>query len=347
MKLFKTVGDFFALDIGTTAVRVLQLSRSGANWNLVHYATAPVDIRVSTSDAPEDQKKLGEIITSAIGQSGIRTRDVVLGIPSNKMFATVVDLPDMSGAELASTIKYQAEQYVPMGLDEAKIDWAVVGKSQKDQSMNEVLLASVPNSFTESRLDLVESLGLNVVAVEPESLALVRALLPANTQDARLILEVGDFASDLVMTMGDGPRLIRSIPTGFQTFLKASAQNLNIQQQQAQQFLLKFGIMPDKLEGQILRSVESTVDQYIAEVAKSVKFFQTKYPSVNVSAVHLSGYGSMIPGFAEHVAEQIGIPAQPTSPWQRVTVSANDQTNLQPMSAQFAVAIGLAERIAE
>lgn len=344
MKAFGSVGDFFALDIGTTAIRIVQLARSGNTWNLVKYATVPVDIRISNSDSPEDQKKLAEVITTAIGQSGIRSRNVVLGVPSTRMFATVIDLPDMSHQELTSTIKYQAEQYIPMSLDEVKIDWAVLGKSPKDQTKNEILLASVANSFSEQRLDLIEGLGLNVLAIEPDSLALCRSLLPEGVTDGRLIVDFGDFSSDVVMTLGDSPRLIRSIPTGYRSLIKSAGQNLNIQEQQAAQFILKFGLVPDKLEGQILRALDSTMEQFAAELIKSVKFFQTKYPSTPVSSILLSGYAATIPGFGDYLLNKVGIPVQISTPWQRVRVSASDQPSLQSVSTQFSVAVGLAQR---
>ncbi|HET6622845.1 MAG TPA: type IV pilus assembly protein PilM [Candidatus Saccharimonadales bacterium] len=344
MKIFPAVGDYFALDIGTTAIRAIQLSGSHNAWTLERYGIAPVDLRVSTSDAAEDQRKLAEIITTVIGQSGIRSRNVILGIPSNKMFATVIDMPDMPKEELANTIKYQAEQYIPMSIDEAKIDWTVIGKSINDPTKNEILLASVANSFSESRLDLVEGLGLNVLAIEPDSLGLVRSLLPAGVADGRLIVEIGDFATDIVMTCGDNPRLIRSIPTGFQTLVKAATQNLNVQPNQAQQFIMKFGLQPDKLEGQVLRAMEATLEQFVSEIDKSVKFFKTRYPSVNVSGMIVSSYGVTIPGLSHYLGEKVGLTAEIGNPWQRVRVSTADQTKLQPMSAQFAVAIGLAQR---
>ncbi|RWZ79517.1 MAG: type IV pilus assembly protein PilM [Candidatus Chaera renei] len=344
MKLFTSVGDFFALDIGTTAVRVVQLEGGGNSWSLAKYGVSQVDIKISTSDAREDQKRLGEVITSVIGQSGIRTRNVVLGVPSNKMFATVVELPDMPAQELAGTIKYQAEQYIPMSIDEAKVDYAVLGKSLKDPTKNEVLLASVSNAFSESRLDLVEGLGLNVVAIEPDSVALARSLLPPATPDARLIMEVGDFATDIVMTYADAPRLVRSIPVGMQTLIKAACQNLNIQENQALQFILKFGLQPDRLEGQIFKALELTLDQFIGETVKSLKFFQTRYPSVPVGSMIMSDYGVTIPAFADYLAQKAGIRAQLGNPWQRVHVAQADQVKLQPLSAQFAVAIGLAQR---
>lgn len=344
MKLIPKVGDYFALDIGTTAVRAIQLTGGPGSWSLAHYGVAPIDIRMSSSDSPEDQRKLAEVIMSVIGQSRISATDVVLGIPSDKMFATVVDLPEMPAGELASTIKYQADQYIPMSLDEAKIDWAVLGKSMKDSTQNEVLIASVANKFSESRLDLIEGLGFSVVAIEPDSVALARALQPNGTPDGRLILEIGDFNTDIVITYDNSPRLIRSIPVGVQTFVKTTSQNLNVQPEQAQQFIMKFGVQKDKLEGQIFRAMETTLEQFVAEVVKSIKFFQTRYPSIPLSAIILSNYAATVPGFGQFLGEKIGIKAELGNPWQQVRVNNADQSTLQPYSSQFAVAIGLAQR---
>jgi type IV pilus assembly protein PilM len=338
MKLFSSVGEFFALDIGTTAVRVVQLKQSGDAWNLVKYGSAP------SSDAPEDQKRLGDVITNLISQTGIAERNVVVGIPSNKMFATVVDLPDLPAQELASTIKYQAEQFIPMSIDEAKIDWAVLGKSLRDPQKNEVLLASVANKFSEARLDLVESVGLNVVALEPDSLALVRALIPPTNQDAMMIVDFGDFSTDLVAVLGGSPRLIRSIPVGLQTLIKAATQNLNIDANQANQFIMKFGLHPDRLEGQILKSLDATLDQFVVEINKSVKFFQSRYPNVSLRYLMLSGYTLSVPAFGEYIAGKAGIQTVAGNAWGNVRYSPNLRDNLMQIAPQFAVAVGLAER---
>lgn len=344
MKLFSSVGEFFALDIGTTAVRVVQLRKSGDAWNLVKYGSAPVDIKVASSDAPEDQKRLGEVITNLVSQAGITERNVVVGIPSSKMFATVVDLPNLPAQELASTIKYQAEQFIPMSIDEAKIDWAVLGKSLRDPQKNEVLLASVANKFSEARLDLVEGIGLNVVALEPDSLALTRALVQPTNQDAMMIVDFGDFSTDLVAVLGGSPRLIRSIPVGLQTLVKAATQNLNIDSTQASQFIMKFGLHPDRLEGQILKSLDATLDQFVVEINKSVKFFQSRYPNVSLKYLMLSGYTLAVPAFGEYVAGKTGIQTVSGNAWGNVRYSPNLRDNLMQLAPQFAVAVGLAER---
>jgi type IV pilus assembly protein PilM len=346
MKINKVVGSFFALDIGTTAIRVVELSHSGHGWSLKQYGIQPIDIRLSESTAEKDQRALGEAISSVIAQAGIHTKDVAIGIPSQKTFATVVEIPNVANkAELNATIKYQAENYTPMKADESKIDWAVIGQSPNDSQKTEVLIASVQNTFTEARLDLLEGLGLDVIAIEPDSLALTRSLLPDGIQDGRLIIDVGDNATDLVMTLGTAPRLIRSIPVGFQTMIKTAKQNLNIEEQQAQQLLLKFGVMPDRLEGQLSRAVSSTTEQLIAEIQKSLKFFTTKYAGIGVGAILASGYSAVLPGLIDAISQRTNVPGQVATPWQHVNVPSGEQTKLAPISSQFAVAVGLAERL--
>ena len=101
MAIIKGMGDFFALDIGTNAIRVVQLTSSGQNnWHLQNYGYVPVDEKITASSSGETQGKLGEAIMTAVGQSGIKTTDVAVGLPSNKTFTTVVDIAAANQGEL-------------------------------------------------------------------------------------------------------------------------------------------------------------------------------------------------------------------------------------------------------
>lgn len=341
----RSVGDFFALDIGTNAVRVVQVSPSGAHgWNLQHFGYAPLDEQTSSSSSPEALRRLGEIIMTAVGQSGIKTKNVVVGLPSSKTFTTVIEVPIMSETELRNTLKYQVDQYIPMPINEAKVDWALLGTSLHDQKMQEVLLASTANTYAEERLEFIESLGLNVIAAEPDPIAMVRSLLPEGVPDARLIIDVGEQSTDLAVTFGDTPRLVRTIPIGIKSLVKAAVQNLNVQEDQARQFILKFGLAPDRLEGQVYRAIESTLDNFATELTKSIKFFQTRYPNTPVSGILLSGFSAIVPQFGDYVAAKTGIQASQANPWQRVNVAQVDQQQLMPIASEFATVIGLAQR---
>lgn len=339
------VGDFFALDIGTNAVRVVQLSSAGTDvWNLTHFGYAPLDEKVAAASSPEALRKLGEVIMTAVGQSGIKTKNVVIGLPSSKTFTTVIEVPLMPENELRNTIKYQVDQYIPMAVNEAKVDWALLGTSLHDPKMQEVLIASTANTYAEERLEFIESLGLNVIGAEPDPLAMIRSLLPAGVPDARLIIDVGEQSTDLAVTFGDTPRLVRTIPTGVKSLVKAAVQNLNVQEDQARQFILKFGLAPDRLEGQVYRAIESTLEGFATELTKSVTFFQTRYPNTPVGNVMLSGYGAIVPGFGDYISSKVGIQSSIANPWQKVRVSQTDQQQLAPIASQFATVIGLAQR---
>ena len=339
------VGDFFALDIGTDAVRVVQLVSSGSNtWSLANFGYAHLDEHISSSSSPEAQRKLGEVIMTAVGQSGIKTKNVAVGLPAGKTFTTVIEVPVMPENELHNTIKYQVDQYIPMAVNEAKVDWALLGPSLHDPKMQEVLIASTANSYSEERLEFLEGLGLNVIAEEPDPISMVRSLLPANVTDARLIIDIGEQSTDLVITYGDTPRLVRNIPTGVSSLIKSAVQNLNVQEDQARQFIYKFGLAPDKLEGQVFRAVESTLDTFVTEITKSVKYFQTRYPNVPIGGIVLSGYGATAPDFGNYISSKTNIPSAIGNPWQSVQVSQNDQQQLVSVAAEFAAVIGLAQR---
>lgn len=340
----KGVGDFFAVDIGTTAVRVVQLSQSTNGWTLSNYGYAPIDARTAASSSQESKRKLSDVIMTAIGQSGIKAKNVVIGLPSNKTFTTIIEVPASTEAELKSTLRYQLDQYIPMAINEAKVDWAPLGPSLHDPAMQEVLISSTANAYAEEQLELIEGLGFNVIGAEPDPIAMVRSLMPANTSDGQLIINIGEQSTDLAITQGGAPRLIRTIPTGLRSMVSAAVQNLNVEESQARQFILKFGLAPDRLEGQVYRAVEATLDAFAVEITKSIKFFQTRYPSAPVGGVIVSGFGAILPGFPEYISAKTGIQSVLGNPWQYVQVPQALQQQLAPIASEFATVVGLAQR---
>lgn len=304
----------------------------------------PIDVKLAQSDSKADQQRLAEVITSLIAEAKPSSRNVAVGLPSSKVFTTVVDFDVVPQGELGKALMYQADSLIPTPPSESKIDWAVIGESPKDKTKQEILLTSVPNSFIEQRLDVIESIGLNVIAFEPDSLALARALLGRGEAEPRLIIDMGQLATDLVVVMDDAPRLVRSIPTGTDAIVRAAVQNLNIDDKQAQQFVFKFGMSKDKLEGQVFQAISSTVDMLVGEVDKSIKFFQTRYPGKPLNQMVVAGGASVIPELPLYFANKFGATVEVGNAWRNVAYAADRQNELLAVSNQFSVAVGLAER---
>jgi len=345
MGLLTGVTDFFGLDLGTTAARIVQLKGEGPNKQLVRYAAAPIDTNVAASDANADQQKVVQVLRDLIASSQITTRNVAVGVPSHKVFTTVVDIDRLAPAELAKTIHLQADSLIPTPLEESKIDWAVLGDSPKDRTKQEVLLTSVTNEFIEKQLDMLESIGLNVIAFEPDNLALARALVAPEVTTPQVVLDIGYKTTDLVITMNGAPRLTRSIPTGTEAILRAAAQNLSIDQKQAEQFVFKFGLAENKLEGQIHQAIIGTVDIIVNEIDKSLKFFRARYTGATLDRIVVTGTAATLPDFPLYIANRVGLKVEIGNAWRNVTYPKAQQNELLGISSNFGVAVGLAERI--
>lgn len=345
MGLLNGVSAFFGLDIGTTAVRVVELRGNGTVKNLDRYAYVPVDSKLVLSDSKTDQQRLSQIIQNLVVQSGVSTRNVAVGIPSQKVFTAVVDFDRLPPAELAKAIHYQADSLIPTPLERSKMDWAVLGDSPKDKTKVEVLITSVENSFIEQRLDMLESVGLDVIAFEPDNLALTRAMVAPDAMQPQMVLDIGSKTTDIVVITNGAPRLTRSIPTGSEAIVRTAAQNLNIDEKQAKQFVFKFGLAQNKLEGRIYDAIISTVDILTGEIDKSIKFFQSRYTENRMGRIIVTGGASALPEFPLYLANKFAVEVEIGNAWRNVTFSPDRQNELLAVSNHFGVAAGLAERM--
>jgi type IV pilus assembly protein PilM len=296
------------------------------------------------SDSKTDQQKVIQAVSDLLTQARMTTKNVAVGVPSQRVFTTLADFDRLPAGELAQAIRYQADSLIPTPLTESKLDWAMIGDSPKDKTKVEVLLSSVPNAFIEQRLDALESIGLNVIAFEPDNLAMTRSLLPADVTTPQLVLDIGQKSTDLVIAMNGAPRLTRAIPTGVETIIRGAAQNLNIDDKQAEQFVFKFGLSKDKLEGQIYQAIIGTVDVLTSEIEKSIKFFQARYTDTKVDRMVVTGGASVLPEFPLYLANKFSVNVEIGNAWRNVAFAPERQNELLAISNQFGVAVGLAER---
>ena len=345
MNLLHGVGDFFSLDIGTYSMRIVQLSGDYKNgWTLQKYAFIPIDPKLTADTSDLGRRRLGEAIMGAVNQAGIKTKNVAIGLPAGKTFTSIVETDTLPERELAKAFKYEIDKYIPMPLNEAKASYIILGPSPNDPMKTEILVSSVSKEYAESTLETIEKTGLNVVAMEPEPLAMARSLAIHGAMDATMVVDFGEKSTDIVIVYKDQPRLVRSVSGGIDTLVKTLSVGLEVREDQARQFILRFGLAEDKIEGQVLKILSAPLDTYAGELAKSVRFFQSNYINGRIGGIVLSGYASMIPYFSEYIEAKINIPTMNGNPWQSVRTTLEQQQALLPVASEFAVAIGLSER---
>ena len=345
MKLLHGVGDFFSLDIGTNSMRMVQLSGDAQHgWTLVKYAYVPVDNKLVQDSSELGRKRLGELIVDAVNKAGIKTKNIALGIPSHKNFTSIVETESLPEKELEKAFKYEIDKHVPMAMNDAQADYVILGPSPNDPNKTEVLVSSTAKEYAESQLELIEKAGFNVIAMEPETLAMTRALCPNTENEAVLVVDFGEHSTDLAICYKNNPRLVRTIPGAFGLLVTTAANSLNVREDQSRQFILKFGLAQDKVEGQVFKVLDGVLDNFATELVKSIRFFQTRYPNVRVSSIMLAGYAETIPLFAEYIEAKTQVPTMRANPWQAVRLTTAQQQTLMNVSSEFPVAIGLAKR---
>ena len=345
MNLLHGVGDFFSLDIGTNSMRIVQLSGGSQHgWTLQKFAYVPIDPKLAQDSSDLGKKRLGEAIMGAVLQAGIKTKNIAVGLPAGKTFTSIVETDTLPEKELRKSFKYEIDKYVPMAMSDAKADYVILGPSPNDPAKTEVLVSSVAKDYAESTMEMIEKTGLNIIAMEPEPLAMARSLAIPGAIDATLVVDFGEKSTDLVIVYRNQPRLVRSIPGGFGVLVKAVANGLDVREDQARQFILKFGLDENQVEGQVFKTLNSHLDNFASELAKSVRFFQTKYLGGKVGGIVLSGYAGMIPLFAEYIEAKTNVPTMKGNPWQLVQTTPEQQQTLMNVASEFAVAIGLSER---
>lgn len=342
MALFNGTQDSFGIDISTTGVRVVQVSAHGGKPALVSYAKASFENGLTLTDSPIDQDKVAAVVRDLLKSANITSKQAVAGIGSADAFATVVTTPKLGQQELAKAMKLQADQYIPMAVDQVKMDFHIIGPGKTENEMR-VLLVSAPNTVVNKYLAVIEKAGLQLNSLEINALAQVRALMPPTDLSA-LILDVGNTGSDITVVHQSAPHLIRAVNVGRQTLVRSVAQALGLDDVQAEQFTEKFGLTQTKLEGQVAKAMKASLDTLLGEVDKSVKFFESENNGVKLEKVILTGSAASLPEFPTYVANTTGLPVEIGNPWVNIAYPAQQQDALMKDALEYPVAAGLALR---
>ncbi|MBI2798141.1 type IV pilus assembly protein PilM [Candidatus Saccharibacteria bacterium] len=344
MALFTPDENYFGLDLGTNSIKLAQVRELHGSPSLITYGDIEVPANLLASDSDVDQQRVADLVKQLAEDAKVTTKNVVAALPGGTSYTAIVQVPKLNHDELAQSIKFQADKYIPMAIDQVKLDWAVVG-DVPNSADQEVLLVAAPNNVAEKYLNIVQKAGLELMALEINSIAEARSLINRKTPDVcAMILDIGVNATDLAIVDHQAPRLVRSISVGSLAMQRVVGQNLGLDKVQADQFLKKFGLMQDKLEGQIYRTLKPLMDNLVEEIKKSTAFFREKNPSTKLEKIVLTGGTSALPELPMYLANATGMTVEIGNPWQNVSYPSEIQSSLASLSLNYATAIGLALR---
>ena len=343
MGLFTSTTEYIGLDIGSTAIRFVLIGKGSANPILLSYGSIPMPPGLSASDSVADQTRIADLVKKLLKDSNVVVKNAVAGLPSSKIFTSLITTPKLDNAQLAKAIQYQAEQYIPMALDQVKLDYSVVGQSADGLNLD-VLLVAAPVTVVTKYANILDLAGLEPLALEANAVAVGRSLV-SNKDIAVVVLDIGSLDSDITIINNDVPRLMRSVAVGGLTFVKSVSQNLGLDEVQADQFTSKFGLTQTKLEGQVYKAIKPSLDSLVSEIDKSIKFFKSQSPDVKIEKLVITGAAVTLPELAPYLATATGLPVEFGNAWVNVSYPSASQDALMGISKDYAAAVGLALRM--
>jgi type IV pilus assembly protein PilM len=339
--IFNGNNDFIGVDVGSNAVRLVQLRKTGDKFTLVSFGSAGLPANVSQSDSKLDMQKVAQIVQQLVRSSRVSTKNVVTALPGSAVFSTVIKMPPMSTAELSQAVKYQAEQNIPLKVEDVRIDWQIVRKNNETNE-SAVMVVAAPKVKVDRTMELFGMAALDVMYLETTPIATARAL-STTTDPLFMIVDIGGSKTELTIVENGVVTHVRTMPSAGYAMTRSIAQNLGLDAVQAEQFKLKFGLSQDKLEGQVLKSMKPILGTITDEIQRSIKFYQEQYGS-NVGRIVLTGGSSRMPELTSYLKSILNIEVVYGNPWSRVVFQPELTEKLNGNAAEFACAVGLAMR---
>lgn len=344
--LFSGKIEPIALDIGSTFIKLVKLKGSNKNYQLVGFGMVPLPPEVIVEGAVMDAGRVVEAIKELLASQKVTTKEVVISVSGSSVIIKRVSVADMTDEDLAESIKWEAEQYIPFSIDDVNVDFQKLGPGTAE-GQADVLLVAVKKDKINDYINLVKEAGLEPVVMDVDAFAL------ANMYELNYDLETGTTAllniGASVMNINilkDGTSIFtRDITVGGNRYTEALQRDFGLSYEDAEKVKRGEGVEGADRE-QIASVMSSVTDDVVAETQRSFEFFRSTTGSDKVSRVLVSGGCARVGNFTAILSERLGIPTEVTNPFKNIKVDPKRfaPALLAEAAPLCAVAVGLAIR---
>lgn len=340
--------NHFGLDVGTSSLKLVQLSSEGNTIKLETVAQAPAASEINLTQINTDLTPLSDSIKNLVKLSHVTTKYVCISLPESQIYTRIINMPVMSDVELNQAIKFQIEQYVPLPADEMTEKHSVIsrpeiGKASQNKTEMEVLLVATPNFLVERYVQMMEKSGLEVVAIDTEILASSRALVGANVHSpTTLLVNMGSKGTDFAVVKHGDLLSTRSIGTGGMAIARAVASELNLDIVQAEEYKKNYGLDSSQLSGSVVKAVSPMMDLIVTEIKRILGNVETSHPEDPVKRIVLCGGTALLPGVVGYLAAQFNIEVEVGNPFADIKKTEEQIKIIGESGAVYSNAVGLA-----
>jgi type IV pilus assembly protein PilM len=336
------------LDIGFSSIKIAVVETGSKPPKLLSLGHIAIPQPGIISEAQLDLDAVSNAIKSLVNEVKPPTTDVIIALPENKVFTRVIyDLPYLTDSELSQAIKYAAEEFVPMPINEVNLNYQVVFRSPtKDKnSRTVVFVVASPKTLIDKYINVLKNADLHPQAIETELISLSRSLVnPENFSPTTLIVQFGASVTDLAIVNEGLVLMTRSVATGSNALTRAIAQSFNFELVQAEEYKKVYGLLEDQLEGKLYQVIKPIMDIVLNEAKRMVQSYEFQNRQQTVKRVVLSGGGAKLPGLVSYFAGGLTLEAQEADTWSMLDIEPTFKNKILQEAPFYSVAVGLALR---
>ena len=323
------------LDIGSTSIKLIKLN--GKKVEKIYAVANPVGKVLIDLDA--EAVKVAEAIKVMLNTNKVTDTKFNVVVPDGLVYSRVIQLPILSDAELGSAIKWEAEQYVPVPLEEVELTWEVVdrpGRKTGEEKMG-VYLVAASKKLINALVNVFTKAGIEPDRIEPELVPVSRAVIFGKQLSGGVMLcHMGASGVSLGVFLNEKLLFVYRFGSGGVTLTKVISSSLQLPMNQAEEYKRSYGARADLLEGKLLSAMVPVLNGLTTEIKRAVSYYTQQYPQERLNKIIITGGVALMPGLVEWMTKQLGVEVSVGDPF----VGYQVDPNFGKLGSVYAPALG-------
>jgi type IV pilus assembly protein PilM len=342
---FRREGHYVSLDIGSSALKLLEVEGTSTDLKISGFASAPLPPSAIQNNMIVEPDGVAGVIRGLLRQAGVSAKEAVTAVPGPAVIIKKLQLPSQTPAELENAVLFEAGNFIPESLENVNMDYMVTDVLEKERQF-EVLLVAVKRDIINSYTNTLQLAGLEPVVVDVDYFALENMYelnYPPSENQIVALVNIGARYSCMNILRGGRSTFTGDVPVGGKEFNDALVRNLGVSPVDAEK--IKLGADPSHPVEQIEPLIQPVKEFLAEEIHRALSFFWTAATDEQISSILLTGGTARVPGLVNLLSERLEVPVHIANPLANVHLAHGiDRPALERDAAAFAIAVGLGVR---
>jgi len=318
----------FGLDVSDETVKLAMLAKSGRHFKLESFGKKRIPSGVIEHGEIKNPVKLQAVIKSLLEKvkgASLSTSYAVCSLPEEKSFVRVIQLPKAKKEEVEGAVTYEAENNIPLGIDEVYLDWQVIPPRFKHLEHMDVLIVATPKTIIDSYMEVFKKAGITPKVLEVESNAIIRSVIPNGfAEEPTFIIDLGPTVTTFILFSGNTLHLSSTLEISGQSFTELIAREFKLKIEDAENLKQRVGLDRKKEGGKVVECLIPALTDLVDQIKSHISFYNehTEHEHVKpgtkptgVRKALLCGGGANLKGLDAYLALELQMAVERANPW--------------------------------